>query len=155
MPRQKFLRPPGVSSAKDFKARCISCGQCAEVCVFSCIRMQSDSLFGGERPRVYAAKSPCFLCMKCSDICPTDALMQVQPSQAGMGKAILNTKQCLEYQEESSVMCSTCYEKCPLKGQAIVMQYGYIATITDACVGCGVCEYVCPVKAISTIPTQY
>ncbi len=155
MPRQNFLRPPGVTSETDLQARCTACGQCAEVCIFQCIRMMPDSLLGIDRPRIYAAKSPCFLCMKCSDTCPTNALRRVTPHKAGMGKAFLNTAKCLEYQQESSIMCWTCYEKCPLKGQAIVLKYGYISTITDECVGCGVCEYVCPVKAIQTKPAAY
>lgn len=92
--------------------------------------------------------------MKCSDVCPTDALRQVKPENADMGKAVLDAKICLEYQDESSVMCWTCYEKCPLKGRAIVLKHGYISTITDDCVGCGVCEYVCPVKAIRTIAAE-
>ena len=152
MQRQKFLRPPGVVSEEEFASRCISCGQCAAVCIFYCIEMRPDSLFGPSRPRIYPSKAPCFLCMRCSDSCPTDALTPVQPEQAGMGKGHLNMKQCLEYQEESSIMCWTCYEKCPLKGLAIVLEHGYISTITDKCVGCGVCEYVCPVNAISMLP---
>lgn len=92
--------------------------------------------------------------MKCSDVCPTDALIQVTPENAGMGMAVLDTKKCLDYQAESFIMCWTCYEKCPLKGLAIILEHGYISTITKDCVGCGVCEYVCPVKAISTFPAH-
>lgn len=114
--------------------------------------MRPDSLFGPDRPRVYASRAPCFLCMKCSDICPTDALAEVRPEQAAMGKGLLNIKACLEYQEENAIMCWTCYEKCPLKGRAIILEHGYMPTIMDECVGCGVCEYVCPVKAITVTP---
>lgn len=152
--KQGFVRPPGVLSEKNFRACCIACGQCAEVCIFRCIQMRPDSLFGPERPRVYPRKSPCFLCMKCSDVCPTDALRKVKPEGAGMGKAFLDTKICLDYQAESFIMCWTCYEKCPLKGLGIVLKHGYISTITEDCVGCGVCEYVCPVNAIHINATE-
>ena len=152
---KKFLRPPGVQTEKDFFAKCVSCAQCMAVCTFKCIKMQADSLFGIARPRIYPQAAPCFLCMKCSDICPTDALQQVTQKKAAMGKAKIDNKKCLEYQDENLVMCWTCYEKCPLKGFALILEHGYIATIVkENCVGCGVCEYVCPVKAIKTTPTH-
>lgn len=150
-----FLRPPGVVSEKDFKKRCISCGQCAQVCNYHCIELVPDYFWGGAAPRVYHRKSPCFLCMKCSAICPTDALRDVPMAKADMGMAYLNVKKCVDYQEESGVMCWTCYERCPLKGTAIVLgSGGYIPEVRPECVGCGVCEYVCPVRAITVMPKR-
>jgi NAD-dependent dihydropyrimidine dehydrogenase PreA subunit len=90
--------------------------------------------------------------MKCSDICPTGALRPVPAEKAGMGMAYLDIKRCVDYQEENHIMCWTCYERCPLRGTAIVLQNGYRPAVTDKCVGCGVCEYVCPVKAVTVLP---
>lgn len=152
----KFLRPPGVVSEEDFKKRCIACGQCAQVCNYNCIELEPDYFFGVATPKVYHRKSPCFLCMKCSDLCPTDALRGVSMQNAGMGMAYLNVKKCVDYQEENFVMCWTCYERCPLKGTAIVLgRGGYIPEVQPECVGCGVCEYVCPIHAITVTPTRY
>ncbi|MDL2269015.1 4Fe-4S dicluster domain-containing protein [Desulfosarcina sp. OttesenSCG-928-A07] len=151
-----FLRPPGVLSEEDFQKRCISCGQCAQVCVFNCVELVPDFFLGGTTPRLYQRKSPCFLCMKCSAICPTNALRDVPMEQSGMGKAFLDAKKCVDYQEEAMVMCWTCYERCPMKGTAIVLgRGGYIPEVQDACVGCGVCEYVCPIHAISVVPARH
>ena len=36
-----FLRPPGARPEKEFLARCLQCGQCAQVCIFDCIRMRT------------------------------------------------------------------------------------------------------------------
>ena len=36
----------------------------------------------------------------------------------------------------------------PLRGKAVVLSGGITPAVTTACVGCGVCEYVCPVKAV-------
>lgn len=149
-----YLRPPGVISEKDLKARCIACGQCAAVCNYACIVMSPDLLFGPDTPKVFHRKSPCFLCMKCGEICPTGALRNVPMQGAGMGLAFLDEAKCVDYQEQNAIMCWTCYERCPLKGEAITLQHGYIPAITDECVGCGVCEYVCPTKAISITPSR-
>ncbi len=117
--------------------------------------MTPDSLFGSETPKVFQRKSPCFLCMKCTAICPTDALHDVPMEQAGMGMAFLDAKICVGYQEENSIMCWTCYERCPLRGTAIELKNGYTPDITRQCVGCGVCEYVCPVKAITVTASRH
>ena len=150
-----FLRPPGVASEKELKARCIACGQCVAVCTFKCLELSPDNpFFGPDTPKVFQRKAPCFLCMKCSDICPTDALHRTPIEKAGMGMAFLDEKKCVDYQEQNHVMCWTCYERCPLKARAIVLQNGYTPTVTPDCVGCGVCEYVCPVKAVTVTPTR-
>jgi len=154
-PASYDLRPPGVLTEDDFKARCVGCGQCAQVCNFDCILLESDSLTHVDTPRIKQQKAPCFLCMKCCDVCPTDALNNVPMHEAHMGKAKIDLQKCLHHQEDSGIMCWTCYERCPLKGKAIELQYGYLPRIIEnACVGCGVCEYVCPIQAIETTPTR-
>ena len=150
-----FLRPPGVVSEQEFRARCISCGRCAAACVFRCITMTPDAFFGAETPKVFHRSAPCYLCMKCGAACPTKALRRVPMEKAGMGTAVLDTKICVYHQKEARVMCWTCYERCPKRGTAIVLENGYRPLITEACVGCGVCDYVCPVKAISVVPARF
>jgi ferredoxin-type protein NapG len=149
-----FLRPPGVNSEQDLRARCIACGKCAQVCNNACIVMTPDSFFGSETPKVFHRTRPCILCMKCSDICPTGALRQVPIDKAGMGFACLDKEKCVNYRKENPVMCWTCYERCPLKAAAIVLRGGRIPTVTEGCVGCGVCEYVCPADAIHVTPSR-
>jgi NAD-dependent dihydropyrimidine dehydrogenase PreA subunit len=117
--------------------------------------MTPDSLFGGETPKVFHRKAPCYLCMKCGPACPTDALCDVPMDQAGMGLAHLDRKICVDYQKDLNIMCWTCYERCPLRGKGMILEKGYQPVVTEACVGCGVCEYVCPVKAITVTPTRF
>lgn len=102
-------------SPYDFKARCVGCGQCAQVCNSDCVLLESDSTIAVDTPRIKHQKSPYFLCMKCSAICPTDALNNVSMHEANMGKAKIDLQKCLYHQENSGIMCWTCYERCPLK----------------------------------------
>jgi ferredoxin len=93
--------------------------------------------------------------MRCGPACPTEALRPVFMQEAGMGLAYLDRKRCVDYQTSSGVMCWTCYERCPLKSSAIYLRNGYIPTVDkDKCVGCGVCEYVCPIQAITVTPAR-
>ena len=77
-----------------------------------------------------------------------DAIEQVR-----MGFARLDRSKCYTWREE--LICRSCYERCPLKATAIVLERAEYPVITDRCAGCGVCEHVCPQKAIITYPTRF
>lgn len=59
----------------------------------------------------------------------------------GLPKAEINTELCIR--------CDECRQNC--RFDAISVEKDYIVN-TFACEGCGVCEYVCPVKAIALLP---
>lgn len=148
------LRPPGAAAEKDFTRLCVRCGQCVEVCPHQCLELMGG--FGRERrtPRVTPRRAPCQLCMKCPPVCPSGAL---DPSitdmhRAGMGRAYILRDRCHNYTD--GTICMTCYDRCPLRGTAVVLSGGITPAVTTACVGCGVCEYVCPVKAVEVLPAS-
>jgi len=149
-----FLRPPGARPEKEFLARCLQCGQCAQVCIFDCIRMRTgfDPFVSGT-PEIDPRQAPCFLCMRCSAICPSDALEDVPIEKSQMGYAKLDKKKC--YTWKGFIICRSCFERCPLKGTAMILEKGMYPAITEVRVGCGVCEHVCPQEAIVTIPTRF
>lgn len=154
MIRSKFLRPPGARPEKEFLARCLQCGQCAQVCIFDCIRMRTGfNPFVSGTPEIDPRKAACHLCMRCSAICPSDALEDVPIEESRMGYAKLDKKQCHTW--KGFIICRSCFERCPLKGTAMILERGLYPVITDVCVGCGVCEHVCPEQAIVTIPTRF
>ena len=103
--------------------------------------------------------------MKCPSVCPTGALDNSvkRPLEAEMGIAVINQNSCLNFKyykdEEKGVgpealLCSFCYDVCPLRDDAIVLENFILPVITDKCVGCGVCVEKCPTspKSINVIP---
>ncbi len=149
-----FLRPPGARSEKEFLARCLQCGQCTQVCIFDCISMRTGlNFFISGTPQIDPVRAPCFLCMRCSAICPSDALEDVPIENVRMGYARLDRAKCYTWREE--LICRSCYERCPIKGTAMQLEYGEYPVITDQCAGCGVCEHVCPKNAITIHPTRF
>lgn len=114
--------------------------------------MAGGAAAGRHSPLIEPRVTPCWLCMKCPPQCPTGALDAglEQAHEVRMGRAVILEKYC--YNFTGGIMCWTCYDRCPLRGSAVILQHGITPTITDDCVGCGVCEYVCPVRAVHIVP---
>lgn len=146
------LRPPGARPEAEFLRRCVQCGRCAQVCPFGSIVMTAGAgPFLSGTPQVRAGRIPCWLCMRCPPVCPTGALEPVADMrETDMGLAVIDKAMC--YTWIGTIFCKTCHEKCPLRGEALVMEYGIQPVVEAPCVGCGVCEQVCPAKAITTVP---
>ena len=110
--------------------------------------------FGPERhtPEIRPSEIPCWLCMKCPPACPSGALRPVAAmKEANMGRAVIFKDRCLN-SIESGTMCMTCYDRCPLRGEGMVLDMGYVPAVGESCVGCGMCEYVCPKNAVAVVP---
>lgn len=148
------LRPPGAVNEEAFLRLCVHCGKCVEVCPHNSLKMAGG--FGRARhtPKVQPEQEPCRLCMKCPPVCPTGALDRhiTEMDQAAMGRAHILKNLCHNYID--STMCMTCYDRCPMRGKAIVLSGGLVPAITEACVGCGICAYVCPQKAVEIVPAS-
>lgn len=67
------------------------------------------------------------------------------------GRAVIFKDRCLNW-IESGTMCMTCYDRCPLRGEGMVLDMGYVPAVGESCVGCGMCEYVCPKNAVAVVP---
>ena len=93
--------------------------------------------------------------MKCPPVCPTGALdpSVTQMARAGMGQAYILKDRCHNYTD--GTICMTCYDRCPLRGSAVILSNGLVPAMTSACVGCGVCDYVCPVQAVEIVPASF
>lgn len=151
------LRPPGAVPEEIFAGKCIRCGRCVEVCPYRSIRLLDirAGIFTGT-PIIAAETIPCYLCMKCVLICPTGTLKKISHEQTRMGMAVVNRHRC--YTWEGSIICRTCFDVCPYKGSAIILDELRPVIVGDHCVGCGICVHGCPVigedgsKAINIEP---
>lgn len=145
------LRPPGALDEAQFRRLCIRCGRCLEVCPHHSLKISGGFGRGRLLPFVDPAASPCQLCMKCVAACPVGALDKNcdHLEKVKMGQAHIITTKCLNY--TGGTMCWTCYDRCPLRGRAIILKDGLIPAMTDLCAGCGVCGHVCPHQAIAIV----
>ena len=149
--QSNYLRPPGSVNETDFVKKCINCFACAEACPIKTIKFYSESLEGKivpDTPYVIAADKGCILCLKCTTVCPTGAILPVKKeTDVKMGKAYIIEKLCLPYINQGG--CGACYTICPVNAVKLKMQR-YPIVIDKKCVGCGLCEEIClqKVKAI-------
>ena len=150
------LRPPGAVAEPEFLGRCIRCGKCALACPYRAIRIAGllDGLAIMGTPVVQAREAPCYLCLKCVSACPSGALdpRVKKREQVRMGTARINKKECLTWQ---GTFCRSCYDHCPLFNEAITMDSELRPVVSEKkCVGCGICEHVCPADpvAVTVIP---
>ena len=155
----RYLRPPGARDEAEFLSLCIRCGQCANVCPNKCITLHGLEA-GFENlgtPHISARARGCTLCMACTQVCPTEALVPMQATDEGraavaMGTAFVSEDICYSFHGRT---CGACYHACPLPGKALTLGLFEQPTVhAEHCVGCGLCEQACihMPQAIRVVP---
>ena len=145
--KTNHLRPPGAVNEELFGGTCIRCGRCVEVCPYRCITLLDirQGVYAGT-PLIDVQNIPCYLCMKCIEVCPSGALQKVSQQATRMGTAIINKFTCAAW--SGVALCRTCYDKCPFKEKAIFLDELKPVVVDDACTGCGLCTYACPITTV-------
>ena len=143
-----FIRPPGTTDDAIFLNRCIRCRACANVCEAGCIKFftlsDSSELVG--TPYLSPRQRSCNLCMNCTDICPTGALVPIErdieviKTSVLMGEAEVITTNCLSF---NGRVCGVCHDACPTAAIQL-LDHAQPTIQLDLCIGCGRCEEWCP-----------
>lgn len=170
---ERLLRPPGALDEEYFLARCIRCGACIKACPNNALH-PSFSEAGIEGlwtpvlvPRIGYCETSCVLC---SQVCPTGAVWEITEKEKGwsldlgrsdkpvrLGTAFYDRGRCLPWSMATD--CIVCEEWCPTSPKAIYLRPAEVIDATgnskevkqpyldpSRCVGCGACEYACPVQ---------
>lgn len=147
------VTPPGSRSIERFNRTCSACHLCVSVCPTQVLQpaLLDYGLTGILQPRMDYHKSFCnFDCTICTQICPTGALLPLgkeskQTAQLGITQFLREL--CIVYKDKTA--CGACAELCPTKAVHMVpYEQGLTIPQVDAtlCIGCGACEYACPVR---------
>lgn len=167
----KRIRPPGALEENDFLSKCIRCGQCMKVCPTNVIQpaYAETDIAGLWTPILKMQYGYCeYDCNLCSTVCPSGAIREITVEQKHddgydrIGTAFVNRGRCLPWAFGKE--CLVCQEVCPVSPKAIYFQEGQFEfpdgrTVRmkmpyvdpELCIGCGVCEYNCPVRDLPAI----
>jgi MauM/NapG family ferredoxin protein len=157
----KLVRPPGSVEEQEFLRRCIKCGECMKVCITNGLHptFMEAGFEGIWSPLLVPRIGYCeFNCTLCGQVCPTDAIEELDvetKKKRKIGLAFLDNNRCLPY--AFGINCIVCEEHCPTSPKAIKFVPKIVETeegekeiklpVVDpnVCIGCGICEYYCPV----------
>ncbi|MDY7039714.1 MAG: 4Fe-4S binding protein [Chloroflexota bacterium] len=170
-PHPQLIRPPGAQDEADFLAHCLRCSQCMKVCPTSGLQpvLFEAGVEGMWTPRLVPRLGYCdYGCNACGQVCPSGAIppLDLDRKRAQViGVAVVDRNRCLPWAD--GIPCIVCEEMCPVPEKAIELQGGGQGSgprhgvgnnevqkpivITDLCIGCGICEYQCPVQGEAAI----
>jgi len=161
------LRPPG-SMEEDILSRCVRCGECMRICPTGALQptLSEAGFEGFWTPILLPRLGYCdFACNACGGVCPTQAIPPLsleEKRQTVIGKAYIDENRCLAWADHTD--CIVCEEMCPLPDKAIQLSEQLVESMDGAqkmiklprvlrerCIGCGICEYKCPLAGESAI----
>jgi ferredoxin len=170
---ERLIRPPGALDEDEFLARCVRCGECMKVCPNNALHptLTEAGMEGLWSPVLVPRTGYCEpSCTLCGQACPTGAIWEITAAEKGwvvnagkndkpvhIGTAFYDRGRCLPWAMATD--CIVCEEWCPTSPKAIYLlpaevkdQAGNVKQVKqpylnpERCVGCGACEYACPVQ---------
>jgi len=153
----RLIRPPGSLAESGFVTACVRCGECTKVCPTNTLQPAVGE--GGLEalgtpvivPRVGPCTQPCNLCGR---VCPTRAIEPFTVEEKRylyLGTASVDRSACIAWAADKE--CLVCDEACPYDAISQKLVDGRPRPLVDSriCVGCGMCEWVCPVEPLGAI----
>jgi ferredoxin len=147
------ITPPGSLGVEHLHERCISCHMCVSACPTKVLQPSflEYGFTGIMMPKMdYSVYFCNYDCTLCSEVCPTGAIIKLTPEekkQVQIGKVQFQQEYCVV--ETKGTSCGSCSEHCPTQAVTMVPYKNDLTipeTDTSICIGCGGCEYACPVK---------
>jgi polyferredoxin len=145
--------PPGAKSLAHFQSHCTACQLCVANCPDQVLRpsITQHGLAGFLQPYQDFDVSFCsYNCSNCSQICPTGAIQPITVEDrrtVRTGTAEFFRGRCVVKTEGTS--CGACSEHCPTQAVHMVPWKNGLTipeVDPDLCIGCGGCEFICPVR---------
>ena len=132
------------------RQKCTTCGKCQRMCRSHCMDPAMGKIDGAR----------CVSCFDCMDVCPENAIEYTmrplslkEKQRTRIGSVRFERDKCLVYTQKRD--CGTCAEVCPTHAVHTILENNihHPRLMTDACIGCGACQLVCPVtpKAIYVV----
>ena len=157
--RKTPLTPPGSLSVKHFAQHCTACQLCIAECPNQVLR-PSEKLETLMQPVMEYDRGYCRPeCTRCSQVCPAGAIQSItreEKTAQQIGHAVWIKDNCLPVTD--GVDCGNCARHCPVGAIEMVPldedadEWIMIPAVNEeACIGCGVCENLCPSRPFSAI----
>ena len=149
-------------SLKHFTDHCIACQLCVTSCPNHVLR-PSLAIETFMQPEMSFEKGYCRPeCTRCSEVCPAGAIVPVtveEKSSIQTGHAVVDYLSCIAASEDKK--CGNCARHCPagairmVKKETDTAETVRIPSVNaERCIGCGACEYNCPVSPLSAIHVE-
>ena len=106
-----------------------------------------------------------YSCNACGQVCPVEAIPPLsleEKREQVIGQAYIDQNRCIPWAD--NVDCIVCEEMCPVPDKAIKLEVVEVRTadghlvrvqrphvIREQCIGCGICEYKCPLNGQAAI----
>ncbi len=154
----RLIRPPGSLPEEEFVTTCVRCGECMKACLTNTLQpaVGEGGLEALGTPVIVPRAGACTqLCNVCGRVCPTQAIEPFtveEKSHLYLGTASVDRSMCIAWVLGRE--CLVCDEACSYNAiTQDVSEAGDKRPVVNEriCVGCGICECVCPVEPLGAI----